>query len=32
MDNIRLGFIGGGRIVQALLDGLHEADYLQKMH
>ncbi|CAF2425383.1 unnamed protein product [Rotaria sp. Silwood2] len=32
MDNIRLGFIGGGRIVQALLDGLHEADCLQKMH
>ncbi|CAF0852199.1 unnamed protein product [Rotaria sordida] len=32
MDNIRLGFIGGGRIVEALLDGLHEADYLQKMN
>ncbi|CAF0936042.1 unnamed protein product [Rotaria sordida] len=32
MDSIRLGFIGGGRIVEALLDGLHEADYLQKMN
>jgi pyrroline-5-carboxylate reductase len=31
MENLRLGFIGGGRIVQALLDGLHEADYLQNM-
>jgi len=32
MENIKIGFIGGGRIVQALLDGLHEADHLQKMH
>jgi pyrroline-5-carboxylate reductase len=32
MENISLGFIGGGRIVQALLDGLQEADYLSKMH
>jgi pyrroline-5-carboxylate reductase len=32
MENIKLGFIGGGRVVQALLDGLHEVDYLQKMH
>lgn len=31
MENIRIGFIGGGRIVQALLDGLNEADDLQKM-
>ncbi|CAF1226851.1 unnamed protein product [Rotaria magnacalcarata] len=32
MENIRIGFIGGGRIVQALLDGLHEANYLDKIH
>jgi pyrroline-5-carboxylate reductase len=32
MENIKIGFIGGGRIVQALLDGLHEVDYLDKMH
>ncbi|CAF4165689.1 unnamed protein product, partial [Adineta steineri] len=32
MENIRIGFIGGGRIIQALLDGLNEADYLDKMH
>ena len=32
MENFKLGFIGGGRIVQALLDGLQEADYLQKLN
>jgi pyrroline-5-carboxylate reductase len=32
MENIKLGFIGGGRIVQALLDGLHEVDYLKKLN
>ena len=31
MENFKLGFIGGGRIVQSLLDGLQEADYLQKL-
>lgn len=30
MENIKIGFIGGGRIVQALLDGLQEANYLEK--
>jgi pyrroline-5-carboxylate reductase len=32
MENMKIGFIGGGRIVQALLDGLHEGDYLDKMN
>lgn len=32
MENIRIGFIGGGRIVQALLDGLHEANQLNQIH
>lgn len=32
MDNIKIGFIGGGRIVQALLDGLQEANHLEKMN
>jgi pyrroline-5-carboxylate reductase len=31
MENFKLGFIGGGRIVQALLDGLQEANYLEKL-
>ena len=30
MENLKLGFIGGGRIVQALLNGLQEAGSLQK--
>lgn len=32
MENTRIGFIGGGRIVQALLDGLQEIDYLSKLN
>ena len=32
MENFRIGFIGGGRIVQALLDGLEQANYLQNMN
>ncbi|CAF0789411.1 unnamed protein product [Adineta ricciae] len=31
MENFRIGFIGGGRIVQALLEGLEQANYLQNM-
>ena len=31
MENIRIGFIGGGRIVQALLDGLNDANQLRKV-
>ncbi|UJR23453.1 hypothetical protein I4U23_026457 [Adineta vaga] len=31
MENIRIGFIGGGRIVQALLEGFYEIDYLRNM-
>jgi pyrroline-5-carboxylate reductase len=31
MENFKLGFIGGGHIVQALLGGLQEANYLSKL-
>ena len=32
MDNFKIGCIGGGRIVQALLNGLEEIDYLSKLN
>lgn len=32
MENIRIGFIGGGRIVQALFNGLQEIDQLSKFN
>lgn len=31
MENLKIGFIGGGRIVQALLDGLQEINELEKL-